>query len=321
MSVMLPKGSGVRSARPLPDSERATQGFVANLSWLRQRPVLTLIEVAWRWVFGIPALLLLYREGSRVLAAVPWQSTGVQDVSANLLLTDPAAAATRIANCFALLQPGLLHAAAWLAPLLLSAWVTVSGLGRALLLRRMDRAMSFRPASIVVLQLLRIVPLVVALAAWWTGLQWLAAHTITGLIAAGGEPAIMLYVGGVIALTLLLFVLSAAVGWIFSMAPILCTRNNTGVLRSLRDALRMGGLRSGLVEINLVLGVVKIALLVLAMVFSASPLPFQAVTTDAFLFWWNVVVAIWYCLLSDFFHVARLSSYLRLWQARRQQAA
>ena len=70
-----------------------------------------------------------------------------------------------------------------------------------------------------------------------------------------------------------------------------------------------------MIEINLVLGIVKIALMVLAMVFSACPLPFQSVMTDEFLFWWNVAVGIWYFLSSDFFHVARVSAYLRLWKA------
>lgn len=303
------------------DPQRATQGFVANLSWLRERPVLLLIEVAWRWLFGVPALLLLFRVGSRILAEVPWQATGVQDVSVNQLLTDPTAAATRLANCFTLLLPEVLHAATWIAPLALLSWAVLSGLGRALLLRRMSVAMNFRPLALVVLQLLRLLPLAAILLTWFAGLRWLAGRTVTDPINAGGEPALMLYVGGVIALTLLLFVLSAAVGWVFSMAPILCARNNTGIVRSLRDAVRMGGLRSGLIEINLVLGVVKIALLVLAMVFSASPLPFQAVTTEGFLLGWNIVVGVCYCLASDFFHVARVSSYLRLWQARQHGMA
>jgi hypothetical protein len=125
----------------------------------------------------------------------------------------------------------------------------------------------------------------------------------------------MVYVGGVILLTIALFVFSAAIGWIFSIAPLLAMLHNTGAVRSLRDALQVGHLRAALIEINLVLGIVKIALVVLAMVFSACPLPFQSVTTDEFLFWWNVAVAVWYFIASDFFHVARLSSYLRLWRA------
>ncbi len=302
-----------------PDSERATQGFVANLSWLRQRPELLLIEVAWRWLFGAPALLLLWREGSRILAALPWQATGVQNISANELLTDPSGAALRIAAFFGLVQPSLLQVAAWLAPLLLLAWVLLCGIGRALLLRRMGAAKAARPATMIALQFARLLPLVALLMLWWLGVRWLAGTCITGPIAAGVEPAIMLYVGGAISLTLALFVLSAVSGWVFALAPILSATNDTGFLRSLRDAVRFGGLRSGLVEINMVLGVVKIALLVLAMVFSASPLPFQAVTTDGFLLGWNIAVGIGYCLASDFFHVARVSSYLRLWQAHKQE--
>lgn len=309
---------GTSQAVLVPDPERATQGFVADLSWLRRRPALLLIEVAWRWLFGIPALLVLFREGSRILASVPWQATGVRDVSANQLLTDPTGAATRIAAFLAMLQPGVLQVGTWLVPVLLVGWALLSGLGRSWLLRRMDATTSFRPVTLIGLQLMRLLPLVVTLLLWWWGVQWLAGSTIGGPLAAGAEPSMMLYVGGVIALTLGLFALSALTGWVFSLAPILSARNNTGILRSLRDAVRVGGLRSGLVEINLVLGVVKIALLVLAMVFSACPLPFQSVMTDQFLLEWNIVVAIWYCIASDFFHVARISSYLRLWQARQQ---
>ncbi len=302
-------------SQPHDEVQRTTQGFVANLSWLRQRPLLTLIEVAWRWCFGIPALLLIYRAGSRALDMVPWQATGIQNLSVNQLLTDPMSASTTIANFAAMVGPALYHAAAWLAPLLLLAWAIVSGLGRTVVLHRMDRTLHARPATLMLLQLLRLVPLVAAFAAWWIGLRALAAWSILQPIAAGGEPNIMLYVGGAIILTLALFALSAAVGWVFSIAPLLAMINGTGPARSVRDAFRVREIRGSLVEINLVLGIMKIALIVLAMVFSACPLPFQSVMTDEFLFWWNVAVAVWYFLASDFFHVARLAAYLRLWKA------
>ena len=301
--------------QPRDEVQRTTQGFVANLSWLRQRPLLTLIEVAWRWCFGIPALLLIYRAGSRALDTVPWPATGIQNLSVNQLLTDPMSASTTIANFAAMVGPALDHAAAWLAPLLLLAWAIVSGLGRTVVLRRMDRTLQAKPATLILLQLLRVLPLVGAFAAWWIGLRALAAWSILQPIAAGGEPNIMLYVGGAIILTLALFALSAAVGWVFSIAPLLAMINGTGPARSVRDAFRVREIRGSLVEINLVLGIMKIALIVLAMVFSACPLPFQSVMTDEFLFWWNVAVAVWYFLASDFFHVARLAAYLRLWKA------
>ncbi len=297
------------------DVQRATQGFVANLSWLRHRPSLTLLEVVWRWCFGIPALLLVYRSAVEVFASAPWQATGIQDLSVNQLLTDPLAASTTLANFAAIVAPGFYRAAFWLAPTLLLAWAVVSGLGRTIVLRRADSTLKAKPLTLIVLQLLRVLPLAAAATLWWLGLRALAQWSILGPIAAGGEPLIMLYVGGAIALTLGLFVLSAAIGWVFSMAPLLAMLQDTGVLGSLRGAVRVGRLRNGLVEINMVLGIVKIALLVLAMVFSACPLPFQSVTTDEFLFWWNVAVAIWYFLASDFFHVSRLVAYLHLWQS------
>ena len=300
---------------PAAMEQRTTQGFVANLSWVRSRPLLTLIEVTWRWIFGVPALLLIYREAMQVFAAVPWRATGVEDVTVNQLLTDPMGASATIAEFAQVIGPGLYHVALWLAPLLLLAWAVVSGIGRTLLLKRMDSTLRPHAGTLMLLQLLRVLPLALSFALWWAGVHALAQWSILKPIAAGGEPAMMAYVGGVIVLSLGLFVIMAAAGWIFSLAPLLSAIRNEGPAASLRNSLHVGRMRGGLVEINLVLGIVKIALLVLAMVFSACPLPFQSVVTDEFLFWWNCAVAVWYFLASDFFHVARVSGYLRLWQA------
>jgi hypothetical protein len=60
---------------------------------------------------------------------------------------------------------------------------------------------------------------------------------------------------------------------------------------------------------------VKIALIVLAMVFSASPLPFESVATPEFLFFWWLLMTVLYFVASDFFHVARQVAYLQLWRA------
>jgi len=294
------------------EQQRVTQGFVANLTAVRSHPLWVLLEVGWRWVFGIPAVVILWQQGSRALNAVPWRSTGIADVTVNQLLTDPLKASVTIAGFAEMVLPGLLHVAAWLAPLLLAVWAVISGVGRLLLLRCMDKQLKPRVVVMIALQLLRILPLALLGAAWFFGLQATGRWTITTPAAAGGEPAIMLYVAGVIVLTLGLFVVAALIGWIFSLAPLLSARYELGVGESLRRALKTGGLRSGLVEVNLVLGIVKIALLVLAVVFSACPLPFQAELTDEFLFWWNCVVAVWYFLASDFFHVARIVGYLRL---------
>jgi hypothetical protein len=72
-----------------------------------------------------------------------------------------------------------------------------------------------------------------------------------------------------------------------------------------------------LVEINLVLGIVKLALIVLAMVFSAIPLPFEAQMSGKGLYIWWAAVGVWYLAASDFFQVARLAAFVEFWQRGR----
>ena len=97
-------------------------------------------------------------------------------------------------------------------------------------------------------------------------------------------------------------------------------RDNLGASASLAAAFRLGPLRSKLIEINLVMGIVKIALIVLALVASACPLPFESVATPQFMAFWYAAVTVLYLVASDFFHVARLVAYLELWKSCGQAA-
>jgi hypothetical protein len=122
----------------------------------------------------------------------------------------------------------------------------------------------------------------------------------------------------VIVASLGLFTLWAVVSWALSVAPLLAMLRGSGVRQSLAAAFHLGPLKAKLVEINLVMGIVKIALIVLAMVFSATPLPFESVTTPGFLMWWWAGVTVFYLVASDFFHVVRQVAYLELWRAYEQ---
>jgi len=85
-------------------------------------------------------------------------------------------------------------------------------------------------------------------------------------------------------------------------------------MASLLGAFRIGAMRGKLVEINLVMGIVKLALIVLAMVASASPLPLQTIVTPEFMICWYLGVTVVYFAASDFFHVVGLAAYLEMWQ-------
>ncbi len=307
---------------------RATQSFVGVLSRCWRRPSMTLLEVLWRWVFGIPALWLLYVQGRKVLEQA---TSGTFDVSTlgldqtflndpvGVLSANPAGVAGKLAAAFGLLLPGVERVAPWLVPTLLLAWVVVSALGRTAVLRRVDATLQLRPWSVMGLHAIRASVLVGVVLVWLRLLGAVGRAQITGPIAAGAEPSLLGYCALIIVISLGMFTAWGFVSWPLAVAPLLAMRNGTGVLASLREALRLGGLKAKLAEINLVLAVVKIALVVLAMTFSATPLPFESVATAGFLAWWWAGVALLYVLWSDFFHVARLVGYLELWRAYHPQ--
>jgi hypothetical protein len=290
---------------------RGTQSFVHTLSECWRRPSLTALEVLWRWAYGIPALLVLRYEALRILRATPIDFTALR----NMTVLDPMGSATTLAKTMEALLPLVLRVALWLAPLMVVAWVVLSAIGRTVVLRRADRRLHSRIGTLIVLQAVRVMALLGSFAVWFWCMERVAEMTVTGPVLAGSEPNLVGYFSLVIVATLGLFTLWAVVSWALAIAPLLAMLRGLGVGGSLAAAFRLGPLKAKLVEINLVMGIVKIALIVLAMVFSATPLPFESVTTPEFLLWWWIGVTVLYFLGSDFFHVARQVAYLRLWRA------
>jgi hypothetical protein len=182
-------------------------------------------------------------------------------------------------------------------------------------MRRVDTRLHARVGTVMVLQALRMVALAVSFWVWFRLLKAAAEWSITGPAARGEDPNVVLYCAVAIVTTLGLFTLWALMSWALSVAPLLAMLRGTGPVESMRAAFRLGPLKAKLAEINLVMGIVKIALIVLAMVFSATPLPFESVASDAFLHNWWLGVTVLYFVGSDFFHVARMVAYLELWRA------
>ncbi|HVC90104.1 MAG TPA: hypothetical protein VND66_05720, partial [Acidobacteriaceae bacterium] len=250
-----------------PASIRGTQSFLATIAECWKRPSLLGLELLWRWGFGIPALALLGWEAYRILSSVSLAGTGIGHFS----LIDSVTAAQIISATLDVLLPPVREVARWLLPVLALAWALTSGFGRSLVLRKYDPTLRSAPWLMVALQLLRIVVLGASVALWLVCLHWAAWSSLSG-----PSPDLVVYFIKAIVLSFAIFFFWAVVSWIFSIAPLLALLENTGIVASLRNSLRFGhgslrGLRSKLVEINLVLGIVKAALVVLAMVSCATP--------------------------------------------------
>ncbi|HEV2274781.1 MAG TPA: hypothetical protein VGR96_11485 [Acidobacteriaceae bacterium] len=287
---------------------RGTQSLVHMLSECWHRPDLLALELMWRWSFGIPALALLVYEGTKVLAPAALRQAGLFDMS----IQDPFTAAQVLSGAVGQFLPPVLHIARWLAPVLVAAWAISSGLGRSLVFRRLNKSMHFAPGTLIGLEFLRIASLLAAFFGWWFALRAAGASTL-----GHGDPNFVGYSAWVICLSLGFFVLWALVSWIFSIAPMIAMLEGAGITGSLGRSLRLGPLTGKLVEVNLVLSIVKLALLVLAMVFSAVPLPFSQSMTGTSLYLWWVGVSVVYLVASDFFKIARLAAFTEFWRVYR----
>ena len=286
---------------------RGTQSLVGQMGWVFARPSLTILEIAWRWLFGVPLLVVCWIEARQILAALPPEAAGL----ATLDPQNPWVAAVQLANAWTLYLSHIVAVLRWLLPVAALAWVVLSGLGRSLVLQRMEPRLRLRPLPMIGLQAAWLLALGAVCWGWFRSVQWAAATHITAM----GEPDLVGYSIWVIFLSLGFFTVWALVSWALSIAPLLMLLEERSALSSLGQSFRLGREFSGkLAEINLVMGIVKLALIVVAMVLSAAPLPFgDQLGPDALHGVW-LLATVFYLVASDYFHVVRLKSFVEFWR-------
>jgi hypothetical protein len=141
-------------------------------------------------------------------------------------------------------------------------------------------------------------------------------------VTSTAEPDLVGYFVWAIFLSLGFFTLWALVSWFVSIAPLLVLLENRSPVSALVESMKLGKSFTGkLVEINLVMGIVKLCLLVLAMVFSAVLLPFSDEVGASTLHFNWAIVTVFYCLASDYFQVVRLKAFVEFWRTFRSEAA
>ncbi len=282
---------------------RGTQTLVDQMGWVFSRPAIVLTEIGWRWLFGVPFLLVCWRQAQRILAAAPPSSTGL----ANLDARNPWVAAVQLANVWDQYAPHLAALMVWLVPAAALSWVVISGLGRAIVLKKLEPGVRLRPLAMIALQAAWLAVLALIFWCWFRSIQWVAATHIT----PNGEADLVGYSIWAIFLSLGFFTLWALVSWPMSVAPMIMLLEKRSAFSAMRQSLRLGKVfTSKLMEINLVMGIVKLGLVVLAMVLSAAPLPFsdQLGPSSLHLVWAGATV--FYLVANDYFHVVRMKSFV-----------
>jgi hypothetical protein len=280
------------------------------MSWVFARPLLPALEIAWSWLFAAPFLLVCWMQAVRILAAVPPEAAGL----ANLDPQNPWVAAMQLSNAVSIYWPHLVAVARWLLPLAALAWSILSGLGRSLLLKRLEPRLPFRPFPTMLLQAAWLVLLAVTVALWLYSVRW-AALTHIG---SASEPDLIGFSAWTIFLSLSFFTAWALLSWPLSIAPLIALFERRSALSAIRESFRLGRLFTAkLIEINLVMGIVRLALIVVAMVISAAPLPFSdELGADAMHAVWALAI-LFFLVAGSYFQVVRLKGFVEFWRAFR----
>ena len=306
---------GTRSAAD--EKLRATQTLVSHMSFCWNHPTTVLLEIGWRWLVGIPFLAVAWLQVQQILLQLSPESAGLDKVN----FQNPWLSSYLLTEAGSAYHPLVAAALRWLAPIAIVAWTIASGIGRTCLLQRMrtlDAAAARRNSllqripGMIALQGVWILALVAVFAIWFQGVAWAASSHIT----SATDPDLLGYLCWVIFLSLGLFVAWALLSWSLSIAPVLYfEEQDASVLKALLAGFRLGKTFSGkLLEVNLVMAIVKITLIVLAMVFSAAPLPFSDQFGPDALHGLYYIIAVAFLIGNDFFHVVRLRSFVAFWQ-------
>jgi hypothetical protein len=280
------------------------------MGWVFRRPSLTAIEIAWRWLFGAPFLWVCYWQSKTILAALPPSYTGLS----NLDTQNPWVAVVQLADVWSRYAPYVAHSLQWLVPTAAIAWIVASGMGRGLVFKLLEPGLRFRPLAMIALQAGWLALLGLVFWGWFHSIQWVAATHIT----SDGDADLVGYSIWTIFLSLGFFTLWALISWPFAVAPMLMLLEKRSAPSALVTSFGLGrAFTSKLMEINLVMGIVKLALIVLAMVFSAAPLPFSdELGPEAMHLVW-AGSTLFYLVVNDYFHVVRLKSFVEFWHTFR----
>jgi hypothetical protein len=290
-------------------SGRGADTLASVLAECLRRPGLLARELAWRWLYGIPALAVaagvcfhLYRITSGTLAAA-----GVDQIS----LDHPWQSAAILTVAFQVVRPLVVHAALWSLPLLGLAWAIAAGIGRNLVFRSCQPDLPWRLRALIGIQTARVFALAVVAALWWGSVRWSAeASTLAGV------PNLSVYFGLVAAFSLGFLVLWSLASWVFLVAPMFVLLEGKSLAASLSQSMRPSLARGELVGVNVAIASIRFALAAGFTVLSLLPLGVLSSTRQAPIYLWLAAVTVVYLILSSFLQVVRLVAFVRFWKPR-----
>jgi hypothetical protein len=275
-----------------------------------------LAELAWRWSFGLAAMVLIGIGVREVQHAVTISPTD------ELLLgtVQPMLMGEAWAHILRETLPLLFKLAAILLPALSVMWVAAATLGRAVTIRRLldhfaakaespsRDATRIRWGAMTALHAFRAV-VMLAVFLGYVGAGVVASRFVQ--VSEGGAPNLQAaWIVFVMIFTVIVFV-AAAINWVLSLAPVFVVRNGRGTWDAMGDAVRLFRERgSQLTSAATMNGFLRFAGACVASVAGLFPLALIGEVRSIVVWVLVGIITAIYCVVSDWLLLARLAAYV-----------
>ncbi len=293
-----------------PDPVRA--GFEA----VRRRPSLLLVEVCWRWAFGIAAAALIAAAYLVLLHPVP-----VSDADRVLLDSgSPLQFANAVADIVTAIKGRLLQAIALVLPGLVALWTFAAALGRFSNLPELVRqeSASGRPTPAHKSPFRTLLALSFGRAALLVGLlgAYLGSVLVAAVIVAlGGQEDLWLFLLLFCSSFVIAVFIWSVLNWLLGIAPVFAVRDGRSAFGSLADTLRLLTRSSREVtRVTAIYAFWRLIAIVAATVASVALLVLHFLPRAAVLAGIGAITLI-YFLVADYLFIARLAGYAAIPQA------
>src|SRR5689334_42150 len=265
--------------------------------------VIFLVEILWRWSFGLLACLLVFAVGLMLLGPLPIGDSWTTAWSSR----DPRRIGGMIFITLSLLGNKTVIAAIAVPILIALLWTILSALGRNITVKRLRAGVtSLRFRSILALQLLR------AFFTWFCAVLMIAAIVGEALIAIrGSKPDLFLYYLMVVPSVLLISSLWLVINWYLSMAVLFGREGQSfrGAFRQARQTVRLQ--RSDFAGTGFVFLLFRIVVLLVAVAICGLTSKMAGSAPQTY-FTLVMIVSLAYFVVSDFLYMSRMAAYLAL---------
>ncbi|HWF05146.1 MAG TPA: hypothetical protein VHA06_15760 [Candidatus Angelobacter sp.] len=275
-----------------------TQGLRA----VSRDPLIFMLEILWRWVFGLLACLLVFATGAMLLGPLPimkrwpdvWNSHDPQMMGAFFV-----GIVFRLGNM-------LIIAAVAVSVVIALVWAILSGLGRSIIVRRLRKGVtSLRFRSVMALQFLRGYLTLICV------MSLIAAVVVEIKIATNGsKPDLVMFYIMAMPSILLIGGFWLITNWYLTLASIFGRDGQSfaGAFRQARQTVAKQF--SDFAGTGFVFLLLRLVLLLVAL--TICGLSSRSVGSQQTYFTLVMVVTAVYFAVSDYLHMARMASYLAL---------